>query len=58
MDQLEQWRVEGRVATAIRNLRESMNQLEADGQELVSAVAEARDLDIPLPFLDGLGAME
>lgn len=57
-EQLERWRVEGRVATAVRNMRESLTRLEADGQELASAVAEARELGIPLSVLDGLGTPE
>lgn len=57
-DQLDRWRVEGRVATAVRNMQESLTKLEADGQELASAVAEARELGVPLPILDGLGVSE
>jgi hypothetical protein len=57
-DQLEQWRVQGRVATAVRNMRESLMQLEADEQELVRAVAEAKDLGVPLSTFDAPGTTE
>lgn len=41
MDQLEAWAIRGRVATAIKNVRESIARLAQDGEELVEAMAEA-----------------
>ena len=49
MDKLDTWAVQGRVATAIRNVRESAAQLAVDSAELVEAVAEAERLAICAP---------
>lgn len=51
MDHLDTWAVQGRVATAIRNVRESAAQLAVDSAELVEAVAEAERLSISTPAL-------
>ena len=46
MDQLEEWRVRGRLATAVRTVRESMARLMDDGQELGEALAEAEQIGL------------
>lgn len=46
MDKLEEWRVRGRVATAIKNVREALTHLAANSQELDDAVAEAEHLGL------------
>lgn len=51
MDQLDTWAVQGRVATAIRSVRESAAQLAVDSAELTEAVAEAERLGISNPAL-------
>lgn len=48
MDQLETWVVRGRIATAIKNVRESLARLAVDSQELKSAMAEAEQLGIDI----------
>jgi hypothetical protein len=47
MDQLEAWAVRGRVATAIRSMREDLLRLAVDSQELTEALAEAEQLGEP-----------
>lgn len=41
MDQIETWTVRGRVATAVKRVREDLACLAADSEELAEAVAEA-----------------
>lgn len=61
MDQLEAWAIRGRVATAIKNVRESIARLAKDGEELVEAMAEAEYFGIyddPLVAASPLPAKE
>lgn len=44
MDQLDEWAVRGRVATAARRVREDLVRLAVDGEELADAMTEARQL--------------
>lgn len=46
MDQLDVWAARGRVATAIRRVREALARLAADSKELTEAMAEAEQLGI------------
>lgn len=46
MDQLEAWAVRGRVATAVRGVREAMAALAITSKELRDAMAEAAQLGI------------
>lgn len=46
MDQLDEWAVRGRVATAVRRVREGLARLAADSKELADAMAEAEQLNI------------
>lgn len=46
MDQLEEWRVRGRVATAIKNVRETLMHLATESRELNDAMAEAEHLGL------------
>ncbi len=46
MDQLEAWAVRGRVATAVRGVREAMASLAITSKELRDAMAEAAQLGI------------
>lgn len=46
MDQLDVWAVRGRVATAIRSMREALARLAVDSEELAEAMAEAEQLGI------------
>lgn len=59
MDHLEAWRVQGRIATAIKNVRETAARLATDSEELNDAVAEAQRLglyDDETPVAAGVGA--
>jgi hypothetical protein len=44
MDQLDEWSVRGRLATAARRMRETLTRLATDSQEFVDALAEAERL--------------
>lgn len=44
MDQLDVWAVRGRVATAVRSMREALARLAVDSKELTEAMAEAEQL--------------
>lgn len=46
MDPLEAWAIQGRVATAIKNVGESIARLAKDGEELVEAMAEAEHFGV------------
>lgn len=46
MDQLEEWAVRGRLATAAKKVRESLARLVVDGQELGEALAEAEQIGL------------
>lgn len=57
MDKIEEWRVRGRIATAIRNVREALTHLAAGSQELNDAVAEAKQLGLYDEAQAGAGAV-
>ena len=46
MDQLEVWRVQGRIATAVGNVREAVSRMLHESKELDDALAEAEQLGI------------
>ncbi|NUQ98885.1 MAG: hypothetical protein HOY79_20770 [Streptomyces sp.] len=46
MDELDEWPVRARVATAARRVRDGLARLAADSQELANAMSEADRLGI------------
>lgn len=46
MDRLDEWAVQGRVATAAQRVREGLARLVADSEELSQAMAEAEQFGI------------
>jgi hypothetical protein len=60
MDKLEAWRVRGRIATAMKNLRESMTRVTTDSRELSAAIDEAEALGLisEIPTAAGAGATQ
>lgn len=46
MDQLDVWAARGRVATALRSMREALARLAVDSKELTEAMAEAEQLGL------------
>jgi len=53
MDQLDEWRVRGRIAIAMKNVREALSRLANDSQELTDAMAEAESLGLEVPLAAG-----
>jgi hypothetical protein len=46
VDQLDVWAVRGRIATAVRSMREALARLAVDSEELTDAIAEAEQLGV------------